>query len=109
MLITAIATLLWQAGTGTAAPSPEVLKKACEAGGARECYGLADLYEEGRAGLPKDKAKAASLYEKSCSSGFAAACEYVGLMLIKGDGIPKDTRRAVELLKRGCDSGLAKA
>jgi TPR repeat protein len=53
--------------------------KACELHAQPiSCYLLANWYEEGRHGAPKDPAKAAALYRQACDDGHYWACEKVG-------------------------------
>jgi TPR repeat protein len=52
--------------------------KACELHAQPiSCYLLANWYEEGRHGAPKDPAKAAALYRQACADGHHWACEKV--------------------------------
>src|SRR5690606_5225678 len=53
----------------------------CAKGHLKSCSHLAMLYHYGRAGAPLDYARAASLYEKSCSAAIPDSCAGLGTML----------------------------
>ena len=49
-------------------------EKACEGGLADGCYNLGVAYLRG-VGVPTDKAKAKTLFDKSCKMGAKPACD----------------------------------
>jgi Sel1 repeat len=69
---------------------------------ASACVGQATQLEKGD-GVPKDEARAVSLYEKACKAGIAAGCIRLGLMVEEGRGVEVDVVRAGEAYKAACD------
>ena len=47
----------------------------------------------------------ASLYQKACDGGDAAACNNLGVMYYDGAGVPQDYTRAASLYEQACDGG----
>jgi TPR repeat protein len=60
-------------------------------------------------GVPKDVARATTVFQKGCDLGLGAACLRLGLMCDVGFGVPKDTARANALFKKGCPFDNAQA
>ena len=58
-------------------------------------------------GVPKDEAKAAQAYQKSCDGGDAAGCYGFGQALRQGKGVPKDEAKALLVYKKSCDAKYA--
>jgi hypothetical protein len=78
--------------------SREFFARGCDAGDKMACYEAAQDYSEVR----RDKARAASFYQKSCDLGLARSCLILGDAYRAGTGVPKDEARAAQLYKRGC-------
>ena len=49
-------------------------KRACDHGDAVACYYLADAYQLGSDGLPKDAGEAVALWKKACDGGVDRGC-----------------------------------
>lgn len=81
-------------------------ESACDSGELGACYDLGVLYEDGEA-LPKDEAKAMSLYEKAChaQTGDGMACNNLAVMYEKGRGVAADQDKASQLYQRSCNLG----
>ncbi|NJK32292.1 MAG: protein kinase [Deltaproteobacteria bacterium] len=73
------------------------------------CYRLGYSYEQGKNGLPQDKANARAYYQRACELDSAAACENLARMLEQGEGGPADVISAQSLFQKSCDlaAGLA--
>jgi TPR repeat protein len=56
-------------------------------------------------GVPKDKARAATLLKQACDGGEMQGCHGLGWMYVRGTGVPKDGVRAAALFKQACDGG----
>lgn len=78
--------------------------KACEAGTAGACAALASAYESGN-GVPKDPARALSLYEKACDLSELRACAYAASLKFPAGDLPKDVAGATRLASKACDGG----
>jgi hypothetical protein len=97
------------ASTGKCAPgSPAPCEAACAANEPQSCYELAKMVAKGD-GVPKDPARAATLYQTACDGGVLAACSNLGAVYAVGDGVAQDATKAVALYKRACDGGYATA
>lgn len=68
-----MAWLLLQSDHETDSVAVEYLRKGVSAGIAPSMTVLADMYAQGRGGLPKDSLEAQNLYEKAISNGFGDA------------------------------------
>lgn len=65
----------------TASDNVRRYARECDDGVAASCYALGlvfELGEETRQGVPRDDARARSLFERACDGGEAAACEELG-------------------------------
>lgn len=77
---------------------------SCDSGQAKACNRLGLQYEHGD-GVPRDYARAASLYSRACDAGVAGACNNLGTLMLLGNGVPSDPQRASDLFKRACKAG----
>nr|WP_171015416.1 tetratricopeptide repeat protein [Methylobacterium sp. L1A1] len=68
-------------------------------------YKLADIYERGLGGIPKDKNKAVFWYTKAVSEGDSSAQRALGKMYDIGDGVPMDKNKARELFRLAAAQG----
>lgn len=101
-------------------------EKACAAGDALGCRRGAELYESGRKAhtptlqnprppspskpdLPRDVARAISLYEQACERDDRDACFIGGRLLAAGEGLPRDADRALRLFHKACGEGMGMA
>ncbi len=99
------------AGSAWAAVSEDVARvakcqQACADGNAVACSALGFVYEEGL-GVPKDAARAATLYRQACDQGNALGCLNLGRLNEEGLGVSKDLARAALLYERACDGRSA--
>lgn len=62
---------------------------------------LGDFYRDGFCGLPRDAAKAATLYGVGANRGEGGAMLDLALLYWKGQGVPQDRRRAASLFRQG--------
>ena len=76
----------------------------CRVGHPGSCNNAGSLYFRG-AGVARDLAKAASLFDKSCAAGFGTACFNLGTMQVEGMGISQDLQRARALFTKACEAG----
>jgi TPR repeat protein len=81
----------------------------CAKGEAEDCLELGARYLRGEAGVTKDEAKAAAMFQKACDGGLATGCEFYAKMLRDGRGVPEDEAKAQTLLGKACDGGAAGA
>jgi len=99
---------------GEVALSPNIPQVAgaphtdCEGGEAKACDDLGWRYAKGL-GVPKDKRRAATLFEQACTGGYAVGCRNLGVLYAQGLGVPKDERRAATLYEQACTAGISKA
>ncbi|HJX66647.1 MAG TPA: tetratricopeptide repeat protein [Polyangia bacterium] len=80
----------------------DTLKQACNGGIQSDCVRLGELYADGR-GVPRDEARAASLYEQACNSGKMHGCFLLAKACLNGKGISKDEARSASLFQQVCD------
>jgi TPR repeat protein/serine/threonine protein kinase len=77
--------------------------EACEAGDAASCGRLAARHERG-SGVPRDEARAASLYERACDAADPAGCAGLGRFQRLGrGGLARDPTRATQLFQKACN------
>ncbi len=72
----------------------------CKGGDDRACEFLGYLYHTGRAGLPRDHARANRLLDRACTAGSASACWTLWSYLATGLGGTKDMAKAAAYLNR---------
>jgi hypothetical protein len=78
----------------------------CDRGHMGSCANLGYMFAEGK-GVPKDKARALTLYQRSCDGGIPDSCYNLGAMVFRGDGTTRDLARAAQLFQRACEGGSA--
>jgi TPR repeat protein len=83
-----------------------LLEQACDAGNAKACDDLGDIYDLGW-GVAQDHSRSAALYLKACNAGNADGCLGLGISYGNGDGVERDFSRARELYSESCDKGNA--
>jgi TPR repeat protein len=77
---------------------------ACADGHLPSCQELGKRFAQG-AGVAKDEARAAFLFQKTCNGGVAEGCESLGYALEKGAGVPADMAAARPYYRKACDAG----
>jgi TPR repeat protein len=83
----------------------DAFQHACESGASQGCFWTGQLYEKGET-VPKDLARAASLYQKACEGGDPDTCaNWAGLY--QGEGLTDDLPRAAAILDLGCKDDSA--
>ena len=91
---------------GDAASGVATLKRTANLGyGPAQLY-LAKLYEDGRAGLPKDAGQARAWTTRAAENGDAHAMFNLGMFYATGDGGPKNDPSAAAWFRRAADLGL---
>ena len=60
-------------------------------------------------GVPKDEARAASLYGRACDAGWMTGCYNLAIMFEKGRGVPLDCEKAAALYGSACAAGARPA
>jgi TPR repeat protein len=89
------------AASATAADSPQLLQKKCDAKDWEACYWLAYAYKQGE-GVVSDAAKAGAIYDRACTAGHANSC--VSLSFMWDDGaLGNDLPKVLRLLDRACE------
>ncbi|MDR2638503.1 MAG: sel1 repeat family protein [Helicobacteraceae bacterium] len=68
------------------------------------CDHIAEIYWDGKCGIPKDMIKAVEYYKRYCNSKYEdlETCQKVGDAYAKGDGVPKDYKIALEYYNKAC-------
>jgi TonB family protein len=74
--------------------------EACDAAGLRALSGE---------GAPRDPARAAALFERTCARGSAVGCGTLGELRARGLGVARDDAAARALSLRACTAGHARA
>ena len=90
---------------GDAAGLPD-LRRAANLGLPQAQFHLANLYEDGKAGLPKDPVQARAWMSRAAAGGDSKAMFNLGLYFANGEGGEKDDRSAVAWFRRAADLGL---
>jgi len=81
----------------------------CSKKNAASCVNLGLAYAAG-AGVAKDAARAAALYQQGCDGRDSRGCSKLGLLYAKGaDAVRPDLARAAALYQQGCDLGASEA
>ncbi len=62
------------------------------------------MYYEGE-GVEQSYSMAKKIFTKSCDSGGASSCNYLGMMYYKGKGVPRDELRGTKLISKACNKG----
>ncbi len=77
---------------------------ACAGGIAASCVELGDAYATGQ-DVPRDDARALTLYLSGCTAKDGKACEDAAIMRAMGRGAAHDDGVALDLDKQGCAAG----
>ena len=75
LFVAAVSIFIWTSSCSrssrqparSCAEDPTVCATECEGGLAASCTRVADMYSDGKGGMPKDPVKALSYYEKGCN------------------------------------------
>ena len=79
-------------------------KTGCDKNDWKACNNLGAVHGRGAGGLPKDLARAKSLYTKACDGNFGPSCNNLALMSYHGEAGGKDPVTAARTLaKKSCD------
>jgi len=84
---------------------PAKEEQACLAGEIVRCGRVAAMSRMGYGGMPKDPAKAATLYQRACDGGIGSSCQALARMYESGEGVTQDAAAAAKFDQRGCDAG----
>jgi uncharacterized protein len=82
------------------------LNLQCLTGDLQRCRQLGDMYAAGD-GVPRDFARAASLYERVCDSGVAEVCNSLGELYARVPGFESQATRVPALYERACTADNA--
>jgi hypothetical protein len=80
------------------------LTRACELGSVEICGWLGQAYLTGTT-VPRDMARATSLFSQACAKGIANACEDLGDSYRNGWGADRDLPRAKDAYQQACARG----
>lgn len=92
-------------GPGEASALPELTGLA-QAGDTEAQLRLANLYETGQAGLPRDLAAARLWTRRAANGGHRVAMHNLGLFLTEGEGGLRDVAEAAGWFRRAADLGV---
>ena len=81
--------------------------KGCAAGDMTSCVNLGVSYKDGL-GVPKDPARALTLFEQACTAKQLDGCFYTAIAYHAGDGAPIDLKRAIRSYELACYYGSAR-
>jgi len=84
------------------------LVSSCEQGSSDGCF-EAGLRFDGGTGAPKDKPRAAGLYQKACERDDQRGCHNLGIMLLEAEGIPRDVGKGLRLIDQACAKNQRKS
>ncbi len=90
---------------GARAEGVRLIQRAADAGSAEGEHRLALLYADGDAGLPRDEARAAQLFEKAAEKGNRRSQLNIGTMYWRGQGVPRDLIQARAWLEKAAADG----
>lgn len=90
---------------GAGAEGVRLIRRAADAGSAEGEHRLALLYANGEAGVPRDEARAAQLFEKAAEKGNRRAQLNIGTMYWRGQGVPRDLVQARAWLEKAAADG----
>jgi len=68
-------------------------------------FGLAQLYDAGQGGVPRDMAEALKLYQQAADQGLAGAEYTLGFMYESGHGVPKNQAEAIKWYAKAAEQG----
>jgi TPR repeat protein len=86
-----------------------LIQQSAEAGSAEGAHRLALIYAEGLGGMPRDEAKAATLFEKAATAGHIRAQINLGILYLGGRGVARDLVQARAWLERAAATDDAQA
>jgi TPR repeat protein len=86
-----------------------LIQHAADAGSPEGAHRLALVYALGLAGIPRDDAKAAALFEKAAAAGHTRAQINLGIFYLAGRGVPRDVVLARSWLEKAAASDDAQA
>ena len=82
------------------------LRALAEQGDASAQFLLADLYENGRGGVPQDDGEAVAWYRKAAEQGHVSAQFDLGDMYANGRGVPQDDAEAARWYRKAAEQGF---
>jgi len=85
------------------------LKSLANAGHAQAQVYLAQLYDTGEAGLPRDLAEARRLTRLAAEAGDTKAMHNLGVYYFRGEGGPQDLTSAAEWFRRAAGAGVVES
>jgi uncharacterized protein len=94
-------------GTGRDPRDPhsvEVLQALCDLSSGLACTILGGAYYDGD-WVPRDRARAAQLFERGCDAASSLACVLVAGQYVDGNGVAKDEPRAMHYYGLACEQG----
>ncbi len=91
-----------------AAATPADLEKSCQAGKARACDELGNLFHDGF-GVHRDDARAAELFRKACKGKSRDGCADDARASALGEGQTANAKAALPRLEQMCKAGNARA
>jgi TPR repeat protein len=77
-----------------------LIQQAADAGSPEGAHRLGLIYALGLAGVPRDDAKAASLFERAAAAGHTRAQINLGILYLAGRGVPRDVVLARSWLEK---------
>ncbi len=86
----------------------QLIEKADE-GDPKSLHDLAYLYENGLAGIEKNRQEAIRLYTLSAEAGYAPAQNYLGFCYYKGEGVPRDAAKSLFWIQKAAEQGDIKS
>lgn len=78
---------------------------AAQGGHMKAATDLADLYLEGKDGVPMNKARAIELLNEAANSGYAEAQNSLGVCYITGNGVPENAYEAAKWFEKSANQG----
>ncbi len=84
----------------------DVFQPACDRGDGESCFILASLYYVGR-GVPKDYARAVTLFRHGCENGWWRSCGGLAECYRAGLGTAADSEQAIAYFEKACKAGIA--
>jgi TPR repeat protein len=90
---------------GARAEGLRLIQRAADAGSAEGEHRLALIYANGEAGIPRDDARAAQLFEKAAEKGNRRAQLNIGTLYWRGQGVPRDLIQARAWLEKAAADG----
>lgn len=82
-----------------------LVRKACDAGTAADCYDVGSVLWTGEDGVPEDKPTSLAFIEKACKGGVDRACAFLGVVYQQGHGVEEDMAKARTNFEQACRLG----